>query len=99
MAYTFQRSSFSSRRAFGACAVVSSAAVCCALSISGCDDADPEAAGPGTGGSGGAGGSGGGAGDAGPSGPSGTLQVLSTAAELRAPTTAAVRGNNLWVVN
>jgi hypothetical protein len=33
------------------------------------------------------------------SGPRGTLTVLSTGAELRGPTTAAVRGNNLWVVN
>jgi hypothetical protein len=54
----------------------------------------------GNGGGGLAGGGGSGAADAGVvSGPSGTIQVLSTSAELRAPTTAAVRGNNLWVVN
>ncbi|MEO8183762.1 MAG: hypothetical protein ABI895_33475 [Deltaproteobacteria bacterium] len=108
MAYTFQRTSFSSRRVFGAGAVLSFAAVSCVLSISGCDGDDIEAVGPGSGGGGGSGGMGGsdagvsgsgGSGDAGPSGPSGTLEVLSTAPELRAPTTAAVRGNNLWVVN
>lgn len=47
-----------------------------------------------SGGGAGAGGAGGGA-----NGPSGTLRVLSTGPELRAPTTAAVRGENLWVVN
>jgi hypothetical protein len=45
------------------------------------------------------GGGGGGVGGAGPSGPSGTVRVLSTGPELHAPTTAALRGNNLWVVN
>jgi hypothetical protein len=110
MAYTFQRTSFSSRRGSGAGAVLSLAALGCALSISACDGDDIEAVGPGNGGSGGGAGMGGsgtdagvsgngGSGDAGPSGPSGTVRVLSTGAQLRAPTTGAVRGNNLWVVN
>jgi sugar lactone lactonase YvrE len=110
MAYTFQRTWFSARRVSGACAVLSSAALYGALSLTACtDDDDIMAAGPGSSGSGGGGmgGSGtdagvsgsGGSSDAGPSGPSGTLTVLSAAPELRAPTTAAVRGNNLWVVN
>jgi hypothetical protein len=75
-----------------------------------CDDGDtdvPGMSGGGSGGGAGAGGgsasdagpSGGGGADAGPSGPRGKIQVLSSAAELRAPTTAAVRGNNLWIVN
>ncbi len=90
-----------------------SLAACSVLALllaAGCDDDDIEGN-PGVGGSGGGGGSAGnggggnggsgtGGGDAGVvSGPRGTLQVLSTAPELRAPTTAAVRGNNLWVVN
>ena len=116
MAYTFQRSSLSARRVSGACAVLSSAALSGALSLSACtNDDDIVAAGPGSSGSGGGGGMGGsglggsgtdagvsgsgGASDASTSGPSGTLTVLSTAPELRAPTTTAVRGNNLWVVN
>jgi sugar lactone lactonase YvrE len=47
----------------------------------------------GTAGRAGAGGGGGG------QGPSGTLQVLARDPALRAPTTAAVRGDDLWVVN
>src|SRR5262245_47969330 len=90
-------------------------AACSAIALllaAGCED-DDIMAGPGSvpgggsggsagnGGSGGLGGGSNGGGDAGviPSGPRGTLEVLSTGAELRAPTTAAVRGNNLWVVN
>jgi hypothetical protein len=72
------------------------------------DDVFPgDSSGGGGSGGGGSGGGGGnsdagvdaGSSDAGPSGPGGTIQVLSSAPELRAPTTAAVRGNNLWVVN
>jgi len=50
-------------------------------------------------GSAGSAGNGGGGAGGEASGPSGTLRVLSTGPELRAPTTAAVRGDNLWVVN
>ena len=110
MAYTFQRRSFSPSRA-GVLSALSGAALCGTLLGVACDSSDDiDVVGAGSGGgagmgasagSGGDAGSGGsgGSGDAGPSGPSGTLKVLSTAAGLRAPTTAAVRGNNLWVVN
>lgn len=53
----------------------------------------------GSAGSAGAGGSGGSAGGQNAGGTTGTVEVLSTADGLRAPTTAAVRGTNLWVVN
>jgi hypothetical protein len=53
----------------------------------------------GSAGSAGDGGSAGSAGGQNAGGTTGTVEVLSTAEGLRAPTTAAVRGNNLWVVN
>ena len=110
MTYTFQRTSLRSSETGGVTVLLRAAATCCMLLASACgDDASPAANSAGSGGSGGGGGSGGNGGssdagpdsgtDAGPSGPGGTIQVLSSAPELRAPTTAAVRGNNLWVVN
>lgn len=68
-------------------------------------------AGSGSAGSGGAGGSAGSAGSSGSAGtagaggnanaggPTGTISVLSSDALLRGPTTAAIRGTDLWVVN
>jgi hypothetical protein len=106
MAYTFQRISFRSPETGGVTALLCAAATCCMLLASACgDDASPtESSGGGSGGGGGSAGSSdagvdAGSPDAGPSGPGGIIQVLSSAPELRAPTTAAVRGNNLWVVN
>ncbi|HEU4580283.1 MAG TPA: hypothetical protein VFS67_18635 [Polyangiaceae bacterium] len=109
MTYTFQRTSSHSTLAGVLCA----AATSCLIFASACgDDASPSdgntGGSSGSGGGGGSSGSGGsnsdagvdaGSTDAGPSGPGGTITVLSSAPELRAPTTAAVRGNDLWVVN
>jgi hypothetical protein len=91
------------------------AALCCgSLLTSACSDDDganvvPNAGAGGRGGSAGAGGSAGSAGDAGSSGAggdagssreaTGTRTLLSAGAALRGPTTAALRGQDLWVVN
>jgi hypothetical protein len=108
MAYTFQQISLRPSARVGAAALLYAAATSCLLLGTACEDDAPQAtsgAGGGAGSGGGSSsdagpaGSGGSAEDAGPSGPGGTIQVLSSAPELRAPTTAAVRGNNLWVVN
>lgn len=110
MTYPFRRFSSRSPETGGLTALLCAAATCCLLFGAACDDSDePATSGGGSGGGAGTGGgsasdagpsgSGGSSSDAGPSGPGGTIQVLSSAPELRGPTTAAVRGNNLWIVN